>query len=215
MKSVCIISLDRIFSRMLELELRAFPLKINLVYEKLNPAALSLAVASSDIVIYDAQYSNGDLSFVKNSSVNFVIFGDTSAKDMPENVKCFFERPFLVSEFVDKFAEILSYENERKGSLTYQNNNYTIELEPFSKQATVNGELIKFSKREYSLLSLLYKNRGKVVTRREVLDTVWGNDYEEKNNVDNVYVNYLRNKIDKKLGINLIYTIRGKGYMMK
>ena len=215
MKSLCIISLDRIFSRMLELELSAFSLKINLVCEKLNQAALSLAVASSDVVIYDAQYSNGDLAFVKSSTVPFIVFGDTNVNNMPENVKCFFERPFSVSEFVDKFSELLSYENEGKGNITYQNNNYTIELEPFSKQAIVNGESIKFSKKEFSLLSLLYKNRGKVVTRREVLDTVWGSDYEEKNNVDNVYVNYLRNKLDKKMGINLICTVRGKGYMMK
>lgn len=215
MKSVCIICLDRIYSRMLFLELSSLSLKINLVFEKLTPMALSLAVASSDLVVYDAQYSNGDLSFIEGSNVPFVVFSDTPVGELPTNVKLFFERPFSLSEFVKKTAEVLSFENGGKGSVLYQNNSCTIELEPFSKQAIVNGQTIKFSKREFSLLSLLYKNRGKVVTRREVLDTVWGSEYEDKNNVDNVYVNYLRNKLDKELGINLICTVRGKGYMMK
>lgn len=215
MKSVCIICLDKIFSRMLFLELSSLSIKINLVSEKLNKTALSLAASSSDLVIYDAEYDKGDLGFVEGMNIPFVVFSDTPISNLPENVTCCFERPFSVSEFVKHIFSVLQTEIGEKQNITFQNNSFTIELEPFSKQAIVNGELIKFSKREFSLLSLLYKNRGKVVTRREVLDTVWGSEYDENNNVDNVYINYLRNKLDKKIGINLICTVRGKGYMMK
>ena len=215
MKSICIICLDKIFSRMLFLELNSLPLKVNLVCEKLNKTALSLASSSSDLIIYDAEYDKGDLTFIEEVNKPFVVFSNTPISALPENVTHYFEKPFSVSEFLKHISSLLHTENGEKQSITFQNNSYTIELEPFSKQAIVNGELIKFSKREFSLLSLLYKNRGKVVTRREVLDTVWGSEYDEKNNVDNVYVNYLRNKLDKKLGITLICTVRGKGYMMK
>jgi len=48
-----------------------------------------------------------------------------------------------------------------------------------------------------------------------VLDAVWGEDYDDKNNADNVYVSYLRKKLDDTFGVKMIYTIRGKGYMLK
>ena len=92
---------------------------------------------------------------------------------------------------------------------------FSIELDPFLKQATVNGEVIRFSPKEFALLSLLYKNRGSIVSRKRVIDTLWGEDYDSANNVDNVYINYLRKKLDDRLGIKLICTVRGKGYMMK
>ncbi|MBE6671103.1 MAG: hypothetical protein E7593_02760 [Ruminococcaceae bacterium] len=215
MKSVCIVSLDKVFSRMLELELGEIPLSVKVINEKLSSGALNIS-CSSDLVVFDADYYGGDLDFVEKSQSAFVVISN-SAHPFIRNVKEYFERPFIVSEFVECIKGILcSEENDTIVQLSpVSENTYVMELDPFLKQAKIGEEIIKFSPKEFSLLSLLCKNRGRVVSRKEVLDAVWGEDYDESNNVDNVYINYLRNKLDSHLGVKMIYTVRGKGYMIK
>ena len=215
MKSVCIVSLDKVFSRMLELELGEIPLSVKVINEKLSSASLNVS-CNSDLVIFDADYYDGDLDFVEKSKLPFVVISNTT-RPFVGNVKEYFERPFLVSEFVECIKGLLcSEENDTIVQLRpVLENTYVMEFDPFLKQVKIGEKIIKFSPKEFSLLSLLCKNKGRIVSRKEVLDTVWGEDYDESNNVDNVYINYLRNKLDSHLGVKMIYTVRGKGYMIK
>ncbi len=214
MNKLCIVSCDKIFARMLEIELQIVCPDIKTVTEKLNPPALSIAVEGADHVVFDGDYYGGELLFVKQTDLPFTIFSKNTLSSLPENVNAFFERPFVVSDFVKHIAGTSSIKSIKTVS-SDKNEISNIKLDYYSKQVTINGNIIKFSPREFSLFSLLYKNRGKIVLRQEVIDTIWGNNYNKKNNADNVYINYLRNKLDNNLGIKMIYTIRGKGYMMK
>ncbi len=74
---------------------------------------------------------------------------------------------------------------------------------------------VELTKLEFDLLLYLMKNKGIVLTRNQILENVWGFDYMGETNIVDVYINYLRNKIDKPHEKKLIVTIRGVGYSIK
>jgi DNA-binding response OmpR family regulator len=84
-----------------------------------------------------------------------------------------------------------------------------------SHQVQYNGTEIELTKKEFDLLVYLLSNRNKVITREQALDVVWGYDYVGNTNVVDVYVRYLRTKIDDVFGVNLIETVRGCGYVIR
>ncbi len=74
---------------------------------------------------------------------------------------------------------------------------------------------IELTLKEFSLLEYLMRNAGRVVTRAMITDHVWNHDFDTGTNVVDVYVNYLRKKIDAESEVRLIHTVRGVGYVMK
>lgn len=83
------------------------------------------------------------------------------------------------------------------------------------KEVKRNGKPIQLTAREYALLEYLARNQGKVRSRGEIAEAVWGLDFETGTNFIDVYINYLRNKIDKPFGTKLIHTVTGFGYILK
>ncbi len=81
--------------------------------------------------------------------------------------------------------------------------------------ATFMGEDIDLTKREYELLRYLAEKKNQVLPREDILTEVWGYDYIGETNVVDVYIRYLRQKIDDRFGKKLIHTIRGVGYCVK
>jgi len=75
-------------------------------------------------------------------------------------------------------------------------------------RVTFDNKEISLSKKEFELLQYLMENRGIVLTREKILDHVWGYDYYGDNNVTDVYIKYLRNKIDQKYGVQYMDTNR-------
>lgn len=82
-------------------------------------------------------------------------------------------------------------------------------------EARRGGKSIELTAKEFSLLEYMMRNSGRVLTRSQILDHVWGYDFESMTNVVDIYVHYLRNKIDKGFGKPLIRTVRGVGYGLK
>ena len=76
-------------------------------------------------------------------------------------------------------------------------------------------EEIELTKREFELLVYLLQNKNIVITRNQILNQVWGYDYIGETNVVDVYIRYLRTKIDDRFDVKLIHTIRGVGYFAK
>lgn len=77
------------------------------------------------------------------------------------------------------------------------------------------GTAVSLTKREFDLLEYLIRNRGIVLTREQILGRVWGPDYEGEANVVDVYIRYLRSKIDEPFEPKLIHTVRGFGYVLE
>ncbi len=82
-------------------------------------------------------------------------------------------------------------------------------------EALVNGVPVELTRREFDLLRYLLENKGRVVTREVLLDNVWGFDFVGETNTVDVYIRFLRSKIDEKFGVKLIHTVRGVGYVIR
>lgn len=74
---------------------------------------------------------------------------------------------------------------------------------------------IVLTAREYALLELFMKNKNRLLSRNDIAEQVWGYEFGAETNVIDVYVNYLRNKIEKGFSSKLIHTVVGMGYIMK
>jgi two-component system copper resistance phosphate regulon response regulator CusR len=90
-----------------------------------------------------------------------------------------------------------------------------LELDTSTKSAHRNGKSIVLTSREYFLLEFLLKNQGRVLSRAEIAQNVWDISFDSGTNVVDVYVNYLRNKVDKGFSTKLIHTVFGMGYILR
>ena len=90
-----------------------------------------------------------------------------------------------------------------------------LSLNSDARVVSYDGHAVDLTKKEFDLLEYLLKNRNIVVGREKLLDAVWGFDFYGSTNVVDVYVRYLRSKIDDVYGITLIETVRGAGYVIR
>ena len=90
-----------------------------------------------------------------------------------------------------------------------------LEVDAYRKTARRAGKEITLTAKEFSLLELLIVNKNRVLSRTFIAETVWGINYDRGTNLIDVYINYLRSKIDKGFGSTLIHTVIGMGYVLK
>ncbi|MBQ8318093.1 MAG: response regulator transcription factor [Lachnospiraceae bacterium] len=90
-----------------------------------------------------------------------------------------------------------------------------VSLDEDRHEVTVNGENVELSNREFELLHTLMQNKNIVMDRDKLMNLVCGYDYMGETNIIDVYIRYLRTKIDDRYGIKLINTVRGVGYIIK
>ena len=88
-------------------------------------------------------------------------------------------------------------------------------LDRRSHTVSVDDESVELTKREYDLLAYLLENKGLALTRDQILQAVWGYDYFGDTNAVDVYIRYLRAKLDDRFGQKYIHTLRGVGYAIK
>lgn len=88
-------------------------------------------------------------------------------------------------------------------------------LDPSSKRVQRAGQPIQLTAREFSLLEYLLRHKGRVISRVDILEHVWETSFDTGSNVIDVYINFLRKKIDKDFNPKLIHTLVGMGYVMK
>jgi two-component system OmpR family response regulator len=90
-----------------------------------------------------------------------------------------------------------------------------LHLDPSSKRVWRGGTDIGLSAREFALLETFMRRPGELLDRYQLLEHAWDYDYENRSNVVDVYVRYLREKIDRPFGVESIETVRGAGYRMR
>lgn len=133
---------------------------------------------------------------------------DTGADD-------YMTKPFAIEELLARIRVALNRkrkQSEQKLDLM-KHGMLTVNLSGHS--VTYGEEEISLTKKEYELLEYLLKNKNIAITREQLLNNVWDYDYLGDTNVVDVYVRYLRQKIDDRFDIRLIHTVRGVGYIIK
>lgn len=121
-------------------------------------------------------------------------------------------KPFDLSELIARLKAAIR-RSKGKPSPLLQIDDLTMDTN--ARTVTRAGRVITLSAREYNLLEYLALHRGRVVSRTELIEHIYSTDFDLDSNVIDVYINYLRNKIDKGFGKPLIHTIRGAGYVLQ
>jgi len=124
-------------------------------------------------------------------------------------------KPFEFKELVVRIGALLKRVNNRFPTMGNVLKIEDLEMDLESKNVTRNGVSITLTAKELQLLEYFMKNRNRVVSRVEIAENVWGEDFESKTNVIDVYINFLRKKIDRDFEPKLIHTQVGLGYIMK
>jgi DNA-binding response OmpR family regulator len=119
-------------------------------------------------------------------------------------------KPFHVAELLARMRALLRRGETSPAVLSVAD----LTLDPARREARRGKKVIHLSATEYSLLEYLMRNAGRVLTRSMILEHVWQYDFEGNDNVLDVYVSYLRRKVDKGHPTPLIHTVRGAGYRM-
>ncbi|MCD8086179.1 MAG: response regulator transcription factor [Clostridiales bacterium] len=126
-------------------------------------------------------------------------------------------KPFAIEELLARIRCALRtpFPPERSGEQTDLLTAGPVSLQISCRRVTVNGQEVDLTRREFDLLRCLMEHKGAVLSRSTLLTTVWGYDYAGETNTVDVYVRFLRNKIDQVYGLHLIETVRGVGYVIR
>lgn len=122
-------------------------------------------------------------------------------------------KPFKFAELQARIRALLRRPQWKETSSILRIAN--LELDQDSKSVSRHGQPIRLTSTEFKLLEYFMQNQRKVLSRTDLLDQVWGINFDMGTNVVDVYVNYLRKKIDKDFSPKLIHTVIGMGYVMK
>ncbi|MGV9827654.1 MULTISPECIES: response regulator transcription factor [unclassified Gordonia (in: high G+C Gram-positive bacteria)] len=90
-----------------------------------------------------------------------------------------------------------------------------LSVDPAQRSVARDGETIELTPREFSVLEYLIRNKGTVVSKTSILQSIWDENYDGDNNIVEVYIRYLRRRIDEPFGVSSIETIRGAGYRLR
>ncbi|QAT49221.1 response regulator transcription factor [Caproiciproducens sp. NJN-50] len=121
-------------------------------------------------------------------------------------------KPFATEELLARIRNAL---RKSAPAESEQLSAFGVVLDPARRTVSVNGHPVSLTKREFDLLCYLMKNKGMVLSREVLLENVWGYEFEGETNAVDVFVRFLRSKIDDVYGIKLITTVRGVGYVIK
>jgi len=143
----------------------------------------------------------------------------TARGDVPSRVKGldlgaddYLPKPFDFDELVARIRAQLRHDRQQHGSLL-QAGDLTLDLK--ARRVSRGNRAFDLTSREFALLEFFLRHQGQVLTRSQLLNGVWGYDFDPRTNVVDVYVGYLRNKLDDPQEESMIETVRGGGYRFR
>lgn len=124
-------------------------------------------------------------------------------------------KPFAIEELLARIRVCLKKHRVDRTQTTGSRSAGNLHIEPASYSVSYGAEPIMLTKKEFDLLHYLWQHEGTAVTRDELLNNVWGYEFTGDTNIVDVYIRYLRQKIDDRFAIKTIHTIRAVGYMFR
>ena len=130
-------------------------------------------------------------------------------RGLQEGADDYLTKPFAFEELLARIKALLRRTQDYKTKTLKVGD---LELDPVSRKVSREGKIITLTGKEYALLEYLMRNKGRIITQSMMIDHVWDMNYDGLSNVVNVYINHLREKIDKEFSRKYIHTLRGSGY---
>ena len=123
-------------------------------------------------------------------------------------------KPFYMRELILRIKSLIKRSQNNKSSFQEIITALDISIHVAQKKVTRQNQEISLTPREYQILVMLCKNPGEIVSKNELIKEIWGTSMDVNTNTIEVYLNFLRNKIDKPFGKNSIKTKIGYGYYL-
>ena len=121
-------------------------------------------------------------------------------------------KPFAIEELLARIRAVLRNKSGQSGAPLAVG---PLVMDVEKHQVMVRGQSVELTKKEFDLLRHLLENKDRVLTREALLDAVWGFDFVGETNSVDVYIRFLRSKLDDAFGLKLIHTVRGVGSVIK
>lgn len=141
----------------------------------------------------------------KDSIEDRVIGLDTGADD-------YLIKPFSFDELLARVRALMRRQKEKRDMVLSVGD---LEMDTLTREVKRSGKIIELTLKEYAILEYLLRNKNIVLTKSQIAEHVWGYDFDYGSNIVEVYIRYLRRKIDEDFKNKLIHTIRGRGYIIK
>jgi DNA-binding response OmpR family regulator len=188
-----------------------------------NEAIAYIEGAEYDLIILDIMLPNMSgleiLSFIRNKNNLTPVLILTAKDSIEDKVKGldlgaddYMVKPFAFEELSARIR-VLIRRDSKQAQHIYQIADLI--LDDKTKTVTRNNILVSLSSKEYTLLFYLLIHKGQVLSRETLNQHIWNYDYDGNSNIIDVYIRYLRKKIDEGHAIKLIHTIRGQGYVIR
>lgn len=131
---------------------------------------------------------------------------------LTEGADDYLTKPFSFEELLARIRALMRRNQDYKSGVLEVGD---LLLDPVSRCVSRGGKAITLTGREYALLEYMMRNKGRILTQTNIIEHVWDRNYDGMSNIVNVYLNRLRDKIDKDSGTLLIKTVRGHGYIIE
>ncbi len=195
---------------------------VDVAYDGLEGEELA-ATNDYDIILLDIMLPHKDgievLRSLRAQQVNVPVIMLTAKEMVEDKLKGFdagcddyLTKPFSFEELLARIRAVL-----RRGAKSTSNvlTFADLTLDLISHKVIRGGREIELTAKEYALLEYLVRNPNRVLTRTMIAQHVWDYNFDSFTNVIDVYINYLRNKVDRGFPTRLIHTVRGVGYVLK
>ncbi|HWO98889.1 MAG TPA: response regulator transcription factor [Bacillus sp. (in: firmicutes)] len=224
MMKILLIEDEKNLARFIELELKYEGYEVSVSYDGRNGLELALG-EEWDLILLDIMLPqlNGievcrRIRAVKATPIMMLTARDSvmdRVSGLDSGADDYLSKPFAIEELLARiralFRRLPSFSSAPSSVLQFKD----IQVEVEARIAKKGNELLNLTKREYDLLIAFMENVNVVLTREVLLNKVWGYESEVETNVVDVYVRYLRNKIDTPGEESYIETVRGMGYVMR
>ncbi len=221
--NILLIEDDRAIAKVIALELEHQGHRVGLAAD--GRVGLDMALTQEwDVILFDIMlpFLNGYevckqirthkdipiLLLTAKDEVQDKVFGlDLGADD-------YLTKPFAMDELMARIRAVLRRKNppvQSAGYLKFRE----LELDAQAYQVYFGGQEVSLTKKEFELLSLFLEHPNHVLSREHILENVWGFDYYGETNVVDVYVRFLRGKIDERFQVHYLHTVRGVGYVLR
>jgi len=225
MEKILIIEDEEKIVRFIELELKYEGYEIEKAYNGRDGLELALT-QSFDLILLDIMLPglNGIEVLRRIRRVSEIPIILLTARDavvdkvsgLDGGANDYMTKPFAIEELLARIRAAL---REKPTNNDFKSSSEILvgplSLDPDKREVKVNETLVDLTKREFDLLQYLLENKNMVMSRETLLQNIWGYDFTGETNAVDVYVRYLRVKMEEPFGLKLIHTVRGVGYVIK